>query len=334
MAAISELLTLALFARESFLDPEHQTAFRLFNGFLEGCPALCLDIYAHTALLHNYANTPAEDQTDLAQSWIFSNLPWIQSIIIKSRFGQTNDQKRGLLIQGQPDNKIFENGIWYAIDLRMNRDASFYMDTRNLRSWARQKLKAKTVLNTFSYTGSLGVAALAGGAKRVVQLDRNPTFLNFSKQSYALNQLTFIPKDLLGQDFYPAVAHLKKTGQTFDCVFLDPPFFATTPSGRVDLETGSTRLINKLRPLVKDGGWLVAINNALFVSGQDYLASIQALCKDGYLEIEELIPVPADFTGYTQTIVSEPPVKPEPFNHSTKIAILRVHRKQSPTLST
>jgi 23S rRNA (cytosine1962-C5)-methyltransferase len=62
-----------------------------------------------------------------------------------------------------------------------------------------------------------------------------------------------------------------------------------------------TRLINKVRPLINDGGWLVAINNALFFSGADYLKEIEALCADGYLSIEELIPVPADFIGDQQT---------------------------------
>jgi 23S rRNA (cytosine1962-C5)-methyltransferase len=37
--------------------------------------------------------------------------------------------------------------------------------------------------------------------------------------------------------------------------------------------------------------------------------------------------VPADITGYPETIVSNPPVDPAPFNHPTKIAVLPVHRK-------
>ncbi|MGC1376808.1 MAG: SAM-dependent methyltransferase, partial [Anaerolineales bacterium] len=126
------------------------------------------------------------------------------------------------------------------------------------------------------------------------------------------------------------VNHLKRAGQTFDCVLLDPPFFAATPKGALDLQTDSARLINKVRPLVNDGGALVAINNALFLSGRDYLQTLEALCADGYLEIETLVPVPEDFSGYSQTRVGGPPVDPAPFNHATKIAILRVRRKLPP----
>jgi 23S rRNA (cytosine1962-C5)-methyltransferase len=71
----------------------------------------------------------------------------------------------------------------------------------------------------------------------------------------------------------------------------------------------------------------VAINNALFLSGQEYMQSLEALCQDGYLEIEQMLPVPEDITGFAETIVSKPPVAPVPFNHPTKIVMMRVKRK-------
>jgi len=331
MSTIQDLLERACSARATFFETDHVSAFRLFNGFLEGFPALSVDVYARTIILHNYASAPTDDQSGAAQAWIIEKLPWVECIIVKNRSGQNASQKRGSLVYGKnPDQKIFENGAWYAIDLTMNRDASFYMDTRNLRSWAQANLAGKTVLNTFAYTGSLGVAALAGGAVRVLQLDRNPAFMNLARQSYALNGLPVDSRDFLAQDFFPAVGQLKRSGQTFDCVFIDSPFFATTAKGTVDLETGSTRLINKVRPLINDGGRLVAINNALFVSGREYLASLETLCKDGYLSLEQLVPIPEDFCGYAQTRVGGPPVDPAPFNHSTKIAILLVRRKLMP----
>ena len=120
-------------------------------------------------------------------------------------------------------------------------------------------------------------------------------------------------------------ARFKKAGKTFDCVIIDPPFFSSTSKGKVDQVNESARLINKVRPLIKNGGMLIAINNALFVTGNEYMQTLEALGKDGYLSIRELIPVPQDFIGYQQL---RPPVTdPFPFNHSTKIAILDVKRK-------
>ena len=56
---ISALLERAVDARSVLFDERHQAAFRLFNGFLEGCPALAIDLYAATVVLHNYAD-PSE----------------------------------------------------------------------------------------------------------------------------------------------------------------------------------------------------------------------------------------------------------------------------------
>ncbi len=324
------LLENALDARESLFDPKHQTGFRLFNGFSEGNPELVIDLYAHTALIHNYADSSADGVPAIqaAREFLQARLPWLACIIVKTRNGRTAQEKQGKIVYGStPDTRLLEHGVWYALDLLMNRDASFYLDTRSLRKWAIENLNGKTVLNAFAYTGSLGVAARAGGAARVVQLDLNRTFLNVAKTSYTLNGFPIHKKDFQVADFWPQVNQLKRAGQAFDCVFLDPPFFATTSKGIVDLQNNSARLLNKVRPLINDGGVLVSINNALFLSGKEYLHMLESLCADGYLEIEQFIPVPEDFTGYPRTRVSSPPIDPAPFNHATKIAILRVRRK-------
>lgn len=325
---LTVILQKALRERQGFIDPLHQGAFRLFNGFTEGLPAFSLDIYAQTALIHNYSLSAAGIDPAQIIGWLRNDLPWVNCIIMKTREGSTTEQKRGQIVFGShPADKIIENGIHYAIHLTMNRDASFYMDTRNLRKWARDTLTGKSVLNTFAYTGSLGIAALGGGASHVVQLDKNKNFLNVARQSCELNNFTVPAGNLIAEDFFPAISRLKKSGQRFDCIFLDPPFFASTAKGRVDLEENNLRLINKIRPLINDGGFLVAINNALFVSGSEYISALQSLCADGYLGLEQIIPIPADFTGFSESGSNNLPANPAPFNHSTKIAIMRVRRK-------
>lgn len=320
----------AISARGDLFDERHESAFRLFNGFYEGYPDLALDVYARTLVIHNYADPPEDGMPalDTARDFLRSNLPWLRTVILKTRHSQSLDERRGRVVEGDtPDSKIREYDIWYALDLTMNRDASLYLDTRNVRKWALDHLAGKTVLNTFAYTGSLGVAAMGGGAKRVVHLDLNRRFLNVAKTSYTLNGFPIIKSDFISSDFFPGVAHLKRSGDLFDCVFLDPPFFSSTSKGRVDQVAEGKRLINKVRPLVADGGWLVAMNNALFLSGREYMAMLEELCADGYLRVESLIPVPEDFTGYPETRSGEYVTDPAPFNHPTKIVVLKVKRK-------
>ena len=320
----------AISARVDLFDEKHQSAFRLFNGFLEGNSDIAIDLYARTAVIHNYADSPTEGEkfVHIAKELLLKEFDWLKAIIVKTRKGESSQKKNGVFIFGEKaDDRIREHGIWYALDLTMNRDASLYLDTRSLRKWTIENLHGKQVLNTFAYTGSLGVASQAARAERVVQTDLSRKFLNVGKTSYSLNGFPIHKKDFQTGDFWTQVNKFKRTEELFDCVFLDPPFFAETSKGRVDLALNSARLINKVRPLINDGGYLVAINNALFVSGADYIKTLEELCEDGYLTIEKFILVPEDFTGYEKTRVGVPPVDPSPFNHSTKIAILKVRRK-------
>ena len=327
--AIRPFLTHSLHARLSLLDERHETAVRLFNGFLEGCPQLVVELFGATAVLYNYADPPAELDGVLTAvtPLLREQFPWLQAILVKTRHG-SEAEKRGALRWGGPlTSKIREHGVRYALELTLNQDASFYLDTQNVRRWALDNLAGKEVLNTFAYTGSLGVAAAAAGASRVLQTDLNKRFLNVAKTSYTLNGLVIDKKLFQAGDFWRQMSQLNRAGEQFDCVFLDPPFFAQTAAGTVDLNQGMARLVNKVRPLVRHGGHIIAINNALYVSGADYLAELQALCADGYVEVEQLIPVPEDCTGYPHPQTTPPITDPAPFNHSTKIALLKIQHK-------
>jgi 23S rRNA (cytosine1962-C5)-methyltransferase len=326
--AIAARSEMAGASRVTLGDPSHESAFRLFNGFNEGWPDLVMDVFGLTLVVYNHLEDPAKHVSVFrnAIDFVQDRLNWLRAGVLKIRNSNTREEERGKLIFGDTlDTRIREDGIRYAIDLTMNRDASFYLDTRNLRKWLKENMHERTVLNTFAYTGSFGVAALAGKARRVIQVDKSRKFLELAMRSCVFNGFTCSTQDLIAQDFFPAVARFKRTRQFFDCVILDPPFFSSTRGGRVDQVNESARLINKVRPLINDGGWLVAVNNALFVSGSEYMQTLEALRTDGYLRIEELLPVPQDYIGLNR--LGRPLTDPAPFNHSTKIAVLRVRRK-------
>ena len=310
-------------------QPADRDALRLFNGFYEGLPGLVVDRYGPALVVFHYG--PPGEHQDLildVSRWALHNLAGLSTVLLKQRQHPDETVKNGTLILGSSlPGSIREFGVKYALDLRMNQDAGFYLDTRDLRRWLIKNMSAQRILNTFAYTGSLGVAAGVGGANAVIQTDISSSFLRMAQDSWQLNQLPANRCQLLVGDFFRIVGRLRQQEQLFDCVILDPPFFSDTAAGRVDLQQNTVRLINKVRPLVGHEGYLVAINNALFHSGQDFMAEIDALCQSPYLQFESIIKVPPDITGFPETIVDAPPVDPSPFNHPTKIVILKVFRK-------
>ena len=145
--ALIPMLENAIEARASLFDARHETAFRLFNGFFEGNPDLVVDLYASTLVIHNYADDPAQGRVlaEQAGQFLQDALSWLRAGIVKTRNGKTQEEKRGQLIFGEkPDTKIKEHGVSYSIDLMMNRDASFYLDTRTLRKWLIDHTKIQT----------------------------------------------------------------------------------------------------------------------------------------------------------------------------------------------
>ena len=331
---MTPVLEAAIAARAPLIDAAHETAFRLFNGFSEGLPHLVLDVYQRSLLLHDY--TPGGDPQMTAQALATARaqLPWLTSAVVKVRDGAPA-ARNGRVVFGAPDDlprKVLEHGVWYALQLTLHRDASLYLDTRNLRVWAAEHLRGQRVLNTFAYTGSLGVAARAAPCGQVITTDANRQFLAIAGASFALNGFDVPRGDIRVGDFFSVVARLKREQALFDCVFVDPPVYAKSDHGVVDLQAGMGALINKVRPLVGHDGALVVVNNAVFVSGAAYTALLDSLCESGYLRLETRIDVPADCAGYVR--VGAPPADPAPFNHSTKIAILRATRKDGRRAST
>jgi len=330
MDTLIDRLQIALEVRSDLLERDSNAALRLFAGFFEGYRELVVDFYGHTLVFFDYSDSLeiGEENLRVAQDFLIERLPWVNCVIWKQRMARDQNLRRGAVTFGEsPAEEINEFGIRYALELTMNQDASFYLDTRELRKWLLENAADWHVLNSFAYTGSLGVAALAGGAAHVVQIDRNRQFLALARQSGMLNRLDIGQMKLRGADFFSEVARLKRNQKLFDCVIVDPPIFSSTAKGQVDLVNDSLRVVNKVRPLIKDGGYLVSINNALFLSGADYIHSLEELCKDGYLSIDAVVPVPQSITGFPETIINRPPTDPAPFNHSTKIAVLKVKRK-------
>ncbi len=331
---LAHLLEQAWLGRAATLDTPHQEARRLFNGFLEGYPDLVVDLYGKTLLLYDFAEQSPDSQAELpamvreALDFYLPRLSWLTCVLLKARRAEQPGGRNGLVIWGKlPDDRVLEAGVWYALDLMLNQDASFYPDTRLLRAWLLENAPGQRVLNTFAYTGSFGVAARTAGASQVVQTDRSARFLEIAKRSLSLNGLQPQPGELRPGDFFSVTRQLRQSGMLFDIIILDPPFFSTGRQGRVDLNDHSIALINKVRPLVADGGRLVAVNNALFVSGQAYLDALGTLCADGYISLEGILSIPEDITGSPASRRGQLPADPTPFNHATKIAILHIRRK-------
>lgn len=317
---LKQLIPQAFRKRDVFLTDPETTVYRLFNGFCEGCPDFSVDRYGNTAVIlwMRKKNMPDKKDLDFLRDLCLNHLPGIETVLFKNRYSAADEEKKGVLLYGEkPEQNIREWGVSYQIDLRLNKDCGFYLDSALLRKWLLENAAGKRILNTFAYTGSLGNAAEAGRALSVTQTDLNRNYLR------AVNDT----QEYIFGDFFHVTASLRRSGRLFDVILLDPPFFASSGrSAKVDQAHNAAALINKVRPLAAHRGKIITVNNALFLSGKDFLTQLESLCGE-CLSIDKIIPVPDSFYGFAQIDTKNLPADPAPFTHPTKIVILDILRK-------
>jgi 23S rRNA (cytosine1962-C5)-methyltransferase len=125
----------------------------------------------------------------------------------------------------------------------------------------RENATGKTVLNCFAYTCAFGVAALQGGATRVLNLDVSRHYLDWGCENAELNGYATVPADFVKGDVFDWLKRFSKRGQKFDVVILDPPSYSTTHESRFSVERDTTRLVALAAQVVQPGGYLIACTN-------------------------------------------------------------------------
>jgi 16S rRNA (guanine966-N2)-methyltransferase len=88
-----------------------------------------------------------------------------------------------------------------------------------LFNWLGQSLQGLSCLDLFAGSGALGFEAASRGAARVVMVEQDRTVFEALKKT-----LTLLNAEQVELVFDDAFAFLKKSTESFDVVFLDPPF--------------------------------------------------------------------------------------------------------------
>ena len=113
----------------------------------------------------------------------------------------------------------------------------------------------------FAYTCGFGVAATAGGAARVLNLDLSKSVLAWGQTNYRANGFEPDPHDFVFGDVFDWLARLAKRGDRFDLVILDPPGFSRTKTRRFFGRAGLRRARRAGARVTAAGGLILACCN-------------------------------------------------------------------------
>ncbi|MGN6667303.1 MAG: class I SAM-dependent rRNA methyltransferase [Trinickia sp.] len=138
------------------------------------------------------------------------------------------EQTTGVLAGDMPPDTLIarENGVRYHVDVRSGHKTGFYIDQRENRALVQAYAAGRDVLNCFCYTGGFSLAALSGGAKRVVSIDSSGEALALARANVEANGFDEARAQWLDADAFRTLRALVDEGERFDLVVLDPPKFA------------------------------------------------------------------------------------------------------------
>lgn len=266
--SLAEILLEAAEKRRAMAGPE-TTAYRLLNAEADGVPGVTIDWFDGVAVANLY---DAPSMTSRLADALEASLHPVALYIKRrprdaARLSEADRRTAAPIapILGEPigERIVTENGLRFAIRPAQGLAVGLYLDMRDTRAWVRHQAKGKRVLNCFAYTCGFAVAALAGGAERVINVDLSRSSLEWGSENSRLNGQRVSREDYLPGEVFDWLARFERKAQRFEMVILDPPSFATARQRSFSAARDWASLIERACGVLQPGGVLVACCNQL-----------------------------------------------------------------------
>ena len=256
------------------------TCWRLYDHDLPEYP-ICVEIYEDYIYIAEYNRRHA--LTDEAHAiWlsdtktIITNITGIsiENMYLRVRKRMDHKEEQYEKDEAVPEAKIItvqENGLKFLVNLTDYLDTGLFLDHRITRQMVQAESKDTEFLNLFSYTSSFSVYAATAGAKNVTSVDLSKTYLSWSEENFAINNL----KNIVAYQFVHAdVKQYLKTlpSNKYDLVVMDPPTFSNSKRMKsvLDIQIDHVELINDVLRAMKPGGILYfSTNYSKFILEQE-----------------------------------------------------------------
>lgn len=254
------------------LDPAPAETRRLFHGrgrVWPGLEHLTVDWMQGVVLVALFREPAAEELAALKQllQELTNSQAWrnskAHSLLLQHRYTAHSDTE-WLIGEHRDQWLITESGLRYKLDFGRNQNTGLFLDMRYGRDWVRAQASGKRVLNLFAYTCGFSVAAIAGGAEQVVNLDMAKGPLNRGRENHKLNGHEMHRVSFLGHDLFNSWGKVTRSGP-YELIIIDPPSFQ---KGSFVLDKDYQRVLRRLPQLLSPGGQVLACMNDPLVASQ------------------------------------------------------------------
>ncbi len=264
-------------------------AARLFHGrgrTYPGFDDITVDHYPPVLHIACFGN--AEDEAVALADSLVKRLPDIQGVSVQLR---QKRRSRWILTHGRVPEElpITEAGLRFTLRLRSNLNVGLFLDAAPARVWVREHAANRRVLNLFAYTCAFSVAAVAGGAASVVNVDMSGNALGWGARNHELNGHDTRNVHMIKADVFKAWGRLGRRGP-YDLLVIDPP---THQAGSFNAEQQYGRIFKRLATLAAPGAEVLACLNSPFLHTDFLPAQMARWCPD--CRFVEYLPTSPDF---------------------------------------
>lgn len=291
------------------LDQEETDCVRLLHGATEGAPGVAVDRYGPVLLVQTWREPLDDGVAETLFGIARDRIPGLERVVWNHR------PKGGKTSWPADREPVWGRELGLRFDVRprhRGRDPLLFLDLRAGRRWVRAHAGGRSVLNLFAYTCGVGLAAAAAGATEVWNVDFAGSALAVGRRNAEENQLT--AQEFIEEDVFPVVRQLaglpmrdrrrgkrprytKRSARSFDLVVLDPPRWATSAFGAVDLVRDYPSLLKPALLATTPGGHALITNNVASVDRDDWRGICERSAKKAGRPIEDWqwLPPEADF---------------------------------------
>jgi 23S rRNA (cytosine1962-C5)-methyltransferase len=252
--------------------PGNDHAYRIVHGAGDGLPGFACDVLGRTAVVYAYADGLRALGKQLAEAIVgFARL---DGAVIKLRARGGASEVVQDTIGAVPEKAIVtEHGIPFEVHPLGGLNVGLFTDMREQRLGLPRFVSGKRVLNLFSYTGALSVAAARAGAATVTSVDTSAgvnawAAANFGRSGFTGDaRFSFETGD--ASRFLQRAARDK---EQYDVILIDPP--GSSSAGGVSWALGRDypELIAKAAAVIPTDGLLWLASNAADVGALGKLA--------------------------------------------------------------
>ncbi len=254
------------------------TAYRIIHGEGDRLPGVAVERFGDYLVVYKYSMG--------AEAWIDTLIPILEDrlspkgIYLQDRLKPvTADDRRApaFHVAGKaapPTVEATEGGLTYAVDVTAPVSPGLFVDLREGRELVENLAKGRRVLNLFSFTGSIGMRAVRGGASEVVNVDAAAKAHARCRVNLEASGMDPQACDSVVGDVFATVEKMRKRERVFDLVVVDPPPFSKVKGKVFSALRDFEELICACLGVVAPGGYLLVVSNAAKLSDDELMHSI------------------------------------------------------------